>query len=520
MSNKILIGDYQVDLLKRRVYIKDVEVSIRPKSFELLNLLLSSPKEVVSKETILGTIWDDVSVDEQVIFQSIKELRKAFSELDAIKTFPRKGYAWVAEISYINEVKSSENPKTEVINLPNQTTTVSSKKNLILPIISLISFCLLFFLFFKFWLADNKENVREKIDGSIIVMPIKEHLNDRDHKWVKIGGMDLLIQQIPSSKNYGVMQVDDVLEIMKRAEIPLTDVDPTHADRIFQVSGAELIIETELSGSPGDYQLVYTLRRKQSIDRGVLITSEIYDAIDQLANLVASRLGATTSSLHISRNKLSNQLLAQSFDAKNSGEFVEAEQYLKSVLAIEPNNMQAKRMLAEISVYLKKTEQISEIVSSVDQQHIDIDSAQQAYRQREYGRLLFWQGLNELQFGRIQNGKNIFDEATSIVTAAQDWLYLGYLAEGQGHLHRSIKEYEVASQYYNAAIKNHQIIKCPFGEGNNLLNLAENSFLQTNYIGALSQVNKAITLAKRRELNSLLEKAKLAEKKYSTRNHQ
>jgi len=515
VSNKILIGDYQVDLLKRRVYLHGIEVSIRPKSFELLNLLLLSPKEVVSKDTILATIWDDVSVDEQVIFQSIKELRKAFSEIDAIKTFPRKGYAWVAEVSVVDDLPSSEEPHNKILNPQQQITSPLFKRDMKLSIVGFIIFVLLIFLIFKAWFSGGNEYAAEQISGSIIVMPIKEHLNDRDHKWVKIGGMDLLIQQIPPSKNYGVMQVDDVLEIMKRADISLTDVDPIQVDKIFQVSGAELIIEAELSGSPGDYQLVYTLRRRQSIDRGVLITSEIYDAIDQLASVVANRLGKSASSLGISSNKLANQLLAQSFNAKNIGEYVEAEQYLKSMLAIDPGNIQAKRMLAEISVYLKKTEQINEMASSVKQLQNELGGEQKVYRQREYGRLMFWQGLNELQFQRTESAKKIFEEAKLIVSAAQDWLYLGYLAEGQGHLYRSKKQYDVARAYYNEAIENHRIIKCPFGEVNNLLNLAENAFLQADSVNTLHQVNKAMNLANKRELNFLIEKAEVAREKYT-----
>jgi tetratricopeptide (TPR) repeat protein len=94
-------------------------------------------------------------------------------------------------------------------------------------------------------------------------------------------------------------------------------------------------------------------------------------------------------------------------------------------------------------------------------------------------------------------------------------LYLGHLAEAQGHMYRSMKQYDVAEQYYNSAIKHHRIIKCPFGEGNNLLNLGENAFLQTDYTSALRHVNKASNLANRRELNSLKDQAKLALEKYS-----
>lgn len=521
MSKKILIDEYQVDLLKRRVYFQGTEVSIRPKSFELLNLLLQSPKEVVSKEKILSTIWDDVNVDEQVIFQSIKELRKAFSAIDAIKTFPRKGYAWVAETSIVNELSSEKKSQLQESNLLKSEPAKPELINAKLLMIVLLGIVLLSLFIFNFSNSNTKGNKESKIDGSIIVLPVKEHLNDRDHKWVRVGAMDLLIQQIPPSKNYGVMQVDDVLEIMQRADLSLSSFDPLQVDKIFQVSGAELIIETEISGAPGDYQLIYSLRRRQSIDRGVLITSDIYDAIDQLAQIVTKRLGTTASAIKVSRNKLVNQLLAQALDKKNEENFLEAEQYLQSLLAIEPVNFQANRMLAEVSVYLKNTQQISNIVLSVESllgsfsSNDSQDNVQEESRQREYGRLKFWQGLNELQFQRTDNAKKILDEAHDIITKAQDWLYLGHIAEAQGHLHRTLKQYSVAEDYYKAAIRNHQIIKCPYGEGNNILNLAENAFLQSDYVKAKRQVTNALKLANVRELTHLLEKTKLVAEKYS-----
>ncbi|WP_286264616.1 winged helix-turn-helix domain-containing protein [Thalassotalea atypica] len=525
MSNKIITGDYQIDLLKRRVYRQEVEITIRPKSFELLKLLLLTPNQVVSKNTILMTIWDDVNVDEQVIFQSIKELRKAFSAIDAIKTFPRKGYAWVADVSVADDSAFSESSPKPNSNTSTQTSSRQWSENRFKPIAAVVIFCVLCFgLLTLLFLQSNNDDVA-KIDGSIIVLPIKAHLDDRDHKWVKIGGMDLLIQQIPPSKDYGVMQVDDVLEIMKRAQMSLTEFNPTQIDKLFQVSGAELIIEAELSGSPGDYQLVYTLRRRQSIDRGVLITSDIDDGIDQLANLVAKRLGTLASSLTISRNKLVNQLLAQALDAKNIDDYQSAEQYLTSLLAIAPTHFQARRLLAEISVYLKKTQQINDMVVSAEQmldkqmqaysQSKTLEDQKPGYRQREYGRLKFWQGLNELQFKRVNRAEKIFLEANTIVNAAQDWLYLGYLAEAQGHLYRTMQQYDLASEYYNKAIINHRIIKCPFGEVNNLLNLAENAFLNNDVVNAKQRATQALTLAKKRELTTLFDQAKIASDKYN-----
>lgn len=522
MSEGISIEKYRVSLLKRRVFFGDIEIKVRPKSFELLTLFLERPNEIISKEYMLSTIWDDVSVDEQVIFQSIKELRKAFSEIDAIKTFPRKGYSWVADISdiVINEELPTEEQQVHREDGPNKiqhkplTNTAKVNKSKYT-----YTFLFVFTLIIIGWFFSRGENIQvagASVDGSIVVLPLKEHIKDRDHKWIRIGAMDQLIQQIPPSNDYGVMQVDDVLEIMKRAQMPLEDFNAEDINQIFVVSGAELIIEAELTGSPGDYQLVYTLRRRQNIDRGVLLTSEVYDAIDQLAQIIAKNIGAPSPTAMTHRNNLANQLLAQALDKKISEDYLGTEQYLKSLLELEPLNLKAKRLLAEISVYLKKTAQITTIVNSVEALSSENNPLIMSDAGiREFGRLQFWQALNELQFGRIDNAQRTFDQAKVKATKVQDWLYLGYLAEAQGHLYRATKQYSLAKIQYNDAIHHHKIIKCPFGEVNNLLNLAEISFLQQDYQQAQNQTSKSLAIAHKRELSVLIDQAEAAKTKYA-----
>jgi DNA-binding winged helix-turn-helix (wHTH) protein len=54
----------------------EVELKVRAKTFDLLLLLISRPGEVLSKQQILAECWQNVVVDDAVVVQSIKELRK------------------------------------------------------------------------------------------------------------------------------------------------------------------------------------------------------------------------------------------------------------------------------------------------------------------------------------------------------------------------------------------------------------------------------------------------------------
>ena len=328
--------------------------------------------------------------------------------------------------------------------------------------------------------------------------------------------MDQLIQQIPSSDNYAVMQIDDVLDIMKRIPVSDNHFGIKEVEQLFVVSGATLVIETELSGTPGDYQLIYTFRRQQSIERGVLLVEEVYDGIEQLPLIIADKLGVKTPEVASYHDNIANQLLTQALEQKNADNFVGAEKYLKSLIAIEPNDLKAKRLLAEVSAYLKKTEQITQLIESEQFAYSSqaVNANTLINNHRELGRLRFWQGLNELQHGRFEQAIAIFTIARNLANKAQDWLYLGYLAESQGHLYRHQKQYDLASEYYQSAITNHRIIKCPFGEVNNLLFLADTAFLQNQQVHAKSLIDKAAQIIQKRELVTLSEKLEEVLKKY------
>ena len=81
--------------LTGEVRLHGTNYRFRPKTFELLRLLANSPTQVFSKESILQQVWPDSIVEEQAVFQSINEIRKAFAPIEVIKTYPKKGYAWV-----------------------------------------------------------------------------------------------------------------------------------------------------------------------------------------------------------------------------------------------------------------------------------------------------------------------------------------------------------------------------------------------------------------------------------------
>jgi len=69
-------------------------VSLRPRSWAVLRLLAERAGDVVSKDDILATVWDDTIVTEDSLTQCIVEIRKAIGDAErrVLRTVPRRGY--------------------------------------------------------------------------------------------------------------------------------------------------------------------------------------------------------------------------------------------------------------------------------------------------------------------------------------------------------------------------------------------------------------------------------------------
>jgi len=75
------------------LYKGDEIVPLKHTQALLLRFFLKDPDGIHSKDAIMSTVWKDKVVSEQVVFQTISQLRSLFGS-DAIRTFSKKGYKW------------------------------------------------------------------------------------------------------------------------------------------------------------------------------------------------------------------------------------------------------------------------------------------------------------------------------------------------------------------------------------------------------------------------------------------
>jgi two-component system, OmpR family, KDP operon response regulator KdpE len=71
------IGDFHIDLASRKVRVRNLEVRLTPKEFDLLTYLAEHSHRVISHRTLLGAVWGELSTEQpEYLRVFIGQLRK------------------------------------------------------------------------------------------------------------------------------------------------------------------------------------------------------------------------------------------------------------------------------------------------------------------------------------------------------------------------------------------------------------------------------------------------------------
>ena len=94
--------NYRLDGDNAALWKNGEQVALRPKTFDVLRYLVEHAGELVRKETLLETVWENTYVVEGVLTTSMSELRKLFGDTAKnqrfIATVYRRGYRFIAEV--------------------------------------------------------------------------------------------------------------------------------------------------------------------------------------------------------------------------------------------------------------------------------------------------------------------------------------------------------------------------------------------------------------------------------------
>ncbi len=100
-------GSFRIDTAERLLSCGEDVISLTPKVFETLLVLVKNCGHVLGKEELMQQVWPDSYVEENNLAQNISILRRILGEradgLKFIETVPKRGYRFISQVKEVGE---------------------------------------------------------------------------------------------------------------------------------------------------------------------------------------------------------------------------------------------------------------------------------------------------------------------------------------------------------------------------------------------------------------------------------
>jgi DNA-binding winged helix-turn-helix (wHTH) protein/TolB-like protein/cytochrome c-type biogenesis protein CcmH/NrfG len=133
METKVLFefGEFRLDPAEHLLLRDRKPVSLTPKAFDILQILLQSNGRLLSKEDLMSRIWPNSFVEEANLTVNISALRRVLGDRpdggEYIETVPKRGYRFIAEVTKFLEEGEAARPQVRTVLRPQQQPAESVK---------------------------------------------------------------------------------------------------------------------------------------------------------------------------------------------------------------------------------------------------------------------------------------------------------------------------------------------------------------------------------------------------------
>ncbi len=101
-THSYTFGPFSLDLSQEELSFQGSRISLHPRAFQVLQVLLEHHGQIVRRRELLDAVWGETSVQDENLTQCIYELRKVLEMEPSwgalIETIPKRGYRFCAEV--------------------------------------------------------------------------------------------------------------------------------------------------------------------------------------------------------------------------------------------------------------------------------------------------------------------------------------------------------------------------------------------------------------------------------------
>ena len=196
------LSDCELDLMRECLTKDGTELHLRRKSYQVLLYLIERRERLVSKDELINNVWADTAVTDDVLVQSVKEIRRSFGDVPHnprfIKTVPKSGYRFIGAVHTSSSNGHSNGNGTAASVPETKTRFFSARRFLIASTVLLVAMTLA--LGWMRWTSNNPAQM-QTIAGkrSVAVMFFENQSNSTELEWLREGLADMLIADLSRS---------------------------------------------------------------------------------------------------------------------------------------------------------------------------------------------------------------------------------------------------------------------------------------------------------------------------------
>jgi eukaryotic-like serine/threonine-protein kinase len=295
-------ASFRVDPEKELLFREGHSVSLTPKAFQVLLVLLQHNPEVVTKDELMRTVWPDSFVEEANLSRNVFLLRKALGEGPAdhrfVITVPGRGYRFAEEVRLI---ASSGNgvvaPEATTAEIPEREEPKVSK----VRVWTFTAIAVLLVLAGgASWLLRHRKPLLTGQD-TIVVADFTNTTGENVFDEVLRQGLAIQLEQSPFLRLVSDQQIQQMLKMMGRQlDEKLT---PSVAQELCQRTGSAAVLDGSIARIGTQYLM--TLKAVNCTSGELLASAEarapdkdrVLDALGETASAVRTRLGESLSTV-------------------------------------------------------------------------------------------------------------------------------------------------------------------------------------------------------------------------------
>jgi TolB-like protein/DNA-binding winged helix-turn-helix (wHTH) protein len=242
-------GPYRIDPEQRLLLRDQQPISLSPKAFDLLLVLVQRSGQVVLKDDLMKALWPDTFVEESNLGQHIFQLRKALGvrsgDSSYIVTVPGRGYRFVSQVRTLAGEESlvvESHSRSRVVIVEetsaNPESALPPAKRRPRSIAALVGMVALLFAGYWAWRGSHPET--PAIPGRVMlaVLPFQNLTGDLGQEYFADGLTEEMITQLGRLR-------PDQLGVIARTSV----MGYKHGDKRLDQIGRELSVQYVLEGS-------------------------------------------------------------------------------------------------------------------------------------------------------------------------------------------------------------------------------------------------------------------------------